>query len=84
VAARRVHTSKKLSWVPPARSRPSPCGLRLPCGFASVCDSKLGTRNPKLPTGLQLLGKPLGEETILRIAHAYEQSTEWHKEKPAL
>ncbi|MDB6021452.1 MAG: gatA [Pedosphaera sp.] len=51
------------------------CGLSLPCGF---------TANPKLPVGLQLLGKPFGEETILKIAHAYEQSTVWHKEKPAL
>src|SRR5579862_5503437 len=51
------------------------CGLSLPCGF---------TKNPKLPIGLQLLGKPFGEETILKIAHAYEQSTGWHKEKPPL
>ncbi len=29
-------------------------------------------------------GKPFGEETILRIAHAYEQSTSWHKEKPPI
>ena len=48
------------------------CGLSLPCGF---------TKSPKLPIGLQLLGKPFGEETILRIAHTYEQSTNWHKEK---
>jgi len=51
------------------------CGISIPCGF---------TRSPKLPIGLQLLGKPFGEETILKIAHAYEQSTGWHKEKPAL
>lgn len=51
------------------------CGLSLPCGF---------TKAPKLPIGLQLLGKPFGEETILKIAHAYEQSTNWHREKPAL
>jgi aspartyl-tRNA(Asn)/glutamyl-tRNA(Gln) amidotransferase subunit A len=50
------------------------CGVSLPCGFS---------QNPKLPLGLQLLGKPFGEETILKIAHAYEQSTPWHKEKPA-
>jgi aspartyl-tRNA(Asn)/glutamyl-tRNA(Gln) amidotransferase subunit A len=49
------------------------CGLSLPCGF---------TANPKLPIGVQLLGKPLGEETILKLARAYEQSTPWHKEKP--
>lgn len=51
------------------------CGVSIPCGF---------TKNPKLPIGLQLLGKPFGEETLLKIAHAYEQSTSWHKEKPPL
>ncbi|MEO7299138.1 MAG: Asp-tRNA(Asn)/Glu-tRNA(Gln) amidotransferase subunit GatA [Verrucomicrobiota bacterium] len=50
-------------------------GMSLPCGF---------TTNPKLPIGLQLLGKPFGEETILKIAHAYEQSTRWHKERAPL
>ena len=47
------------------------CGLSVPCGF---------TTGPKLPVGLQLLGKPLGEATLLRIAHAYEQATGWHRE----
>jgi aspartyl-tRNA(Asn)/glutamyl-tRNA(Gln) amidotransferase subunit A len=51
------------------------CGISLPCGF---------TQNPKLPIGLQLLGKPFGEQTLLKVAHAYEQCTAWHKEKPAL
>ena len=51
------------------------CGISLPCGF---------TKNPKLPIGLQLLGKPLGEATMLRLAHAYEQSTAWHREKAPL
>jgi aspartyl-tRNA(Asn)/glutamyl-tRNA(Gln) amidotransferase subunit A len=51
------------------------CGLSLPCGF---------TTGPRLPIGLQLLGKPFGEETILKIADAYEQSTGWHREKPPL
>jgi aspartyl-tRNA(Asn)/glutamyl-tRNA(Gln) amidotransferase subunit A len=60
------------------------CGLSLPCGFTSAANSEPGTRNSKLPIGLQLLGKPLGEETILKLAHAYEQSTAWHKEKPTL
>jgi len=35
-----------------------------------------------LPIGMQLIGKPFGEETILRTAYAYEQATEWHKRKP--
>jgi aspartyl-tRNA(Asn)/glutamyl-tRNA(Gln) amidotransferase subunit A len=51
------------------------CGLSLPCGFTS---------SPKLPIGLQLLGKPFGEETILKLAHAYEEQTYWRKEKPPL
>jgi aspartyl-tRNA(Asn)/glutamyl-tRNA(Gln) amidotransferase subunit A len=51
------------------------CGLSLPCGFTS---------SPKLPIGLQLLGQPFGEETILKLAHAYEQQTSWRKEKPPL
>jgi aspartyl-tRNA(Asn)/glutamyl-tRNA(Gln) amidotransferase subunit A len=57
------------------------CGISVPCGFTSGGNSDLGT--PKLPIGLQLLGKPFGEETILKIAHAYEQSASWHKERPS-
>jgi len=51
------------------------CGLSLPCGF---------TREPKLPIGLQMLGKPFGEEALLKLAHAYEQNTSWHREKAPL
>jgi aspartyl-tRNA(Asn)/glutamyl-tRNA(Gln) amidotransferase subunit A len=51
------------------------CGISVPCGF---------TQNPKLPVGLQLLGKPFGESTVFKLAHAYEQSTNWRKERPAL
>jgi len=50
-------------------------GISLPCGF---------TNTPKLPIGLQILGKPFGEQTILNLAYAYEQATNWHKEKPTL
>jgi len=53
------------------------CGVSLPCGFAEA-DGK------RLPIGLQLLGKALDEQRILQIAHAYEQSTEWHKVRPQL
>jgi aspartyl-tRNA(Asn)/glutamyl-tRNA(Gln) amidotransferase subunit A len=35
-----------------------------------------------LPIGMQLIGKPFGEETILKIAYAYEQATDWHKRRP--
>jgi aspartyl-tRNA(Asn)/glutamyl-tRNA(Gln) amidotransferase subunit A len=50
-------------------------GISVPCGF---------TKNPKLPIGLQLLGQPFGEESLLRLAHAYEQATGWHQEKATL
>ncbi len=53
------------------------CGLSLPCGFAKV-DGK------KLPIGLQLLGPAFAEARLLQLAHAYEQSTAWHTERPAL
>ena len=37
-----------------------------------------------LPVGIQLMGKALGEETLLRLAHAYQQTTEWHKISPPI
>jgi aspartyl-tRNA(Asn)/glutamyl-tRNA(Gln) amidotransferase subunit A len=46
--------------------------ISVPCGF-----SKAG-----LPIGVQLIGRPFEEETLLRAAHAYEQSTQWHVKKP--
>jgi len=49
-------------------------GISIPCGF-----SKEG-----LPIGLQILGKPFDEEKVLRVAHAFQQATEWHKRRPIL
>jgi aspartyl-tRNA(Asn)/glutamyl-tRNA(Gln) amidotransferase subunit A len=46
--------------------------ISVPCGF-----SKAG-----LPIGMQLIGRAFEEETLLRAAHAYEQSTQWHVKKP--
>ena len=37
-----------------------------------------------LPVGLQFMARPLGEETLLRVAYAYEQATEWHTLRPQL
>lgn len=53
------------------------CGISVPCGLARV-------DHAQLPIGLQLLGKAMDEARLLQIAHAYEQSTEWHKAKPEL
>ena len=35
-----------------------------------------------LPVGFQIMARPLGEETLFRVAYAYEQATEWHKLRP--
>src|SRR5437016_13203742 len=45
------------------------CGISVPCGFADM-------DGQRLQIGLQLLGKPLDEARILRIAYAYEQRTD--------
>jgi aspartyl-tRNA(Asn)/glutamyl-tRNA(Gln) amidotransferase subunit A len=37
-----------------------------------------------LPLGMQIVGRPFDEATILRIGHAYEQATDWHTRRPAL
>jgi len=49
-------------------------GISLPCGF-----TKKG-----LPVGLQVLADNFDEAMLFRVAHAYEQATEWHKMKPKL
>ncbi len=46
--------------------------ISLPCGF-----SKEG-----LPIGLQVMAAPFAEGTMLRVAHAYEQATDWHTRRP--
>jgi aspartyl-tRNA(Asn)/glutamyl-tRNA(Gln) amidotransferase subunit A len=53
------------------------CGISIPCGFAE-------TEGKRLPIGLQLLAPAFHEAELLQLAHAYEQSTDWHKERPAL
>ena len=37
-----------------------------------------------MPVGLQIVGRPFDEETVLRVAHAYEQSTPWWKRRPSI
>jgi aspartyl-tRNA(Asn)/glutamyl-tRNA(Gln) amidotransferase subunit A len=47
--------------------------ISIPAGFAD-----------DLPIGMQIIAKHFNEETILRIAYAYEQATDWHKRKPEI
>jgi aspartyl-tRNA(Asn)/glutamyl-tRNA(Gln) amidotransferase subunit A len=46
--------------------------ISIPCGFTET----------GLPIGLQIIGPHWGEAVVLRVAHAYEQATAWHKREP--
>ena len=47
--------------------------LELPNGFSNG-----------LPLGMQLIGRPFDEATVLRVGHAYQQATDWHTRQPRL
>jgi aspartyl-tRNA(Asn)/glutamyl-tRNA(Gln) amidotransferase subunit A len=47
--------------------------MSIPAGFAQG-----------LPVGMQVIGKPFSEETMLRIAFAYEQATGWYCTRPQI
>ncbi len=47
--------------------------ISVPCGFENG-----------LPLGLQIIGKHFDEQTVYRVAHAFEQATDFHKQKPTL
>jgi len=48
-------------------------GISIPAGFTG-----------NLPIGMQIIAKPFAEETILKIAHAYQQVTDWHTRRPEI
>jgi aspartyl-tRNA(Asn)/glutamyl-tRNA(Gln) amidotransferase subunit A len=50
--------------------------LSVPCGFTST--------TPELPIGLQIMGRPFDEATVLKVAHAYEQGSSWHTRRPPI
>ena len=50
------------------------CGLSVPCGFTGR----------GLPVGLMIYGKPFDEDRVLRVGHAFQQSTDWHRRHPTL
>jgi aspartyl-tRNA(Asn)/glutamyl-tRNA(Gln) amidotransferase subunit A len=59
------------SYASPASLAGTPA-LAVPCGFTAT----------GLPIALQVIGRPFDEATILRLAHAYEQATDWHRRQP--
>lgn len=48
--------------------------ISVPCGFTTS----------GLPIGLQIVGAPFAESTVLALAHAYKQATEWHRRRPSV
>ena len=46
--------------------------VSLPCGFS----------DEGLPIGLQIGGRPGGDQAVLNVAYAYEQATDWHNRRP--
>ncbi len=48
-------------------------GISIPCGFDNG-----------LPLGLQIIGKHFDEATVYRVAHAFEQATDFHRQKPGI
>ena len=58
----------------------------IPVNLAGICGISMPARPSAdgLPIGLQLIGRPFGEETILQAAYSFEQATDWHRQKAAL
>ena len=70
-AAARFFTRR--SFTTPASLAGTPA-LAVPCGFSGS----------GLPLSLQIIGRRFDDATVLRVGHAYEQATDWHRRRPPL
>ena len=72
IQGREVHIREGLLRITRVFSAVGLPAISVPCGFTE----------DMLPVGLQLVGRPLSEPLLLRVAHAYQVSTEWHTRFP--
>ena len=61
----------RISYTGPFNLAGTPA-LSVPCGFSAA----------GMPMALQIVGRPFAEEMVLKVAHAYEQNTDWHNRRP--
>ncbi len=61
----------RISFTGPFNLANTPA-LSVPCGFSAA----------GMPMGLQIVGRPFAEEMVFKVAHAYEQNTDWHNRRP--
>jgi aspartyl-tRNA(Asn)/glutamyl-tRNA(Gln) amidotransferase subunit A len=71
-AHRTANFWRRPNTLTPANVTGGP-SLVVPCGFSNG-----------LPLGLQIIGRPFGDATVLRAGHAYQQATDWHLRRPQL
>lgn len=64
-----------------ARPNANPMANVFGCPSLAVCN---GFSTSGFPLGMQIMGRPFDEATVLRIGYAYEQATEWRNRKPPL
>ena len=63
----------RISFTGPFNLAGTPA-LSVPCGFSPS----------GMPMGLQIVGRPFAEETVLKVAYAYEQNTDWRSRRPPI
>ena len=64
-----------------AKPNANPMANVFGCPSLALCN---GFSSTGLPLGMQIMGRPFGEASVLRIGYAYEQATEWHTRRPEL
>jgi len=70
----------------PANVRGSLLRFTRPFNFSGhpACSVPCGATGDGLPLGMQIVGRPFDEVTVLRVADAWQRATDWHTRRPPL